>query len=847
MKRTKTKSLNVWTAMALFAATTMMTVFTACAEKDLPGPSPQTLIKQDLIGTWYGSYAQQEMLTKYGVKHHIVKAEQVLTFNADGTGICSKILSNAANEPISLFGGSKNTLNGRFHYTVGKDSVITITRDGDGDASNPKTWKLRFGTEGLTGTDGTTPYELRSADEEWQTYIARQEERFSKTSGKFTAESNPSFLTDWQNCDTVYLEGIAHSQYTPWYGPSNSDIGDQVRFDVQKEAGWEMAFCQLNDNNNKNARMFGLYNRYTGILRVFSYVLDPGRQGYGLEMGYKFMADGLENVPRYALYNSMEYSIPVCHAYNDDNTFNKNVTLITDKTSYKPFETMISAYTRHTEAIGVSAGWHCTDFDFSGFTEKGIDWAGPNPEKNQNTVLTIQPYSQDKSEVLLTGRIVGDIKGTFEDPVIEQKVTGTTLSTITQLIGTLSSAYSGLFSTLGTGYGLQNTTTSLRHNPNFVGPDGVLGINTVGWLSVGGLIASGVGTVVKIVDQFAGKPDVEEIRTPGKINMTIDAKVDLSGTISSWKSIDDAGVRITPSLLKQSQAAKQNGDTTMWFGSGCIGLAEDPVIYISQEDLLSSSYSIAITKNGDNYTAPSFPNDSVRLVAFLDPRTVKVCLNPDVYHGIDSVHVLINYGVNTNRSLGNTECYRQMLKLGERPTFSLLPKNGGNKLTTLTIPRLHVMTKSDVIKNDFYTGNELDSVKLDHPSGSVLPLYGRFETFGKKRFVMDPQVFVPFDPNTENTTVYGVTIPDFVVTVTVAFRCLEVPDGVFFSQAYIPKFELIGHDDIATFYDGLKDYSDKSLNNQSVGTVFNATNIKVYDHSGEAFLGKTLNILKKCK
>ena len=840
---------SVWAAAVLLAATTMMTVFTACAEKDLPGPSPQSQMKQELVGTWFGTYPQQEMLTKYGLKHHIVKAEQALTFNADGTGTCSKILTNAANEPITLFGGSKNTRNGRFHYTVGNDSVITITRDGDGDASNPKTWKLRFGIEGLTGTDGITPYELRSADEKWQAYIASQEELFNKTSGKFSAESNPSFLTDWQNCEDVYLEGIAERQYTPWAGFSYSDIGDHVRFDVQKEAGWEMAFCQLNDPQNKNARLFGLYNRYTGILRVFSYVLDPGQQGYGREMGYKFMTDGTNNLPRYSFYNSMEYAIPICHDYNNANTFDKGVILKTGETPYKPFEVMISAYTTHTKPTGVTAGWHCTDYDFSGFTERCINWAGDNPEeikKDKRTLLTITPYTTDEEEVLLTGSILGNLKGEFTDPEVHKEVTGTTLSTITQLVGTLAGGYSGLFSALGSGYGMQNACKNLRGVPG----QGAIGAQLIGGLSIGALVASGVGTIVKIVDQFAGKPTEKVTVTPGKIDMAINAKVDLSGTISRWNSINDAGLRITPELLSTTKPSKNEIDS-MWFGSGCFGLAEDPVIYISKEDLLTVKDRINITKKGGSIESALFRNDSVRLVSFLDPRSVKVCLNTDLYHGIDSVHVLINYGVDLNRPVGNTDCYRQMLKLDERPTFSIMPTKGGDQLSFMTTPKLHVMRKAEVLKNDFYTENAPDSVKLDHQlytaHNDSLPIYGRVHRVADKRIVMDPQVFVPFRHEENSSTVYDAIAPDFLVTVTVAFRCEEVPDGVFFSQVYIPKIELIGHNDLATFYDELKKYSDKSLNNQAVGTVFNASNIKVYDHSGEAFLGKTLNILNKCK
>lgn len=856
MKTIKLVNRSAWAAAALFVATTVLTGLTACAEKDVPAVTPDKQIAQDLVGIWQGKNFIEEAIVLNGIKHRLVMAVQVMDFNDDGTGTYFKLGCNAAGEPITLSGGAKKGQKGHFHYTVGKDSVITIIlHDSDGDTSTPKTWQLRFGTDGLNGTDGGNPYTLQKADADWQAYVTHQEKKFLKNySSIFTADATvPSFLNDWQHCDTVYVEGLPVAQYTPWSGFVYCDIGDAIRFDVQKEAGWEMAFCQLNDKNSKNCRMFGLYNRYTGILRVFNYVLEPGGQHYGNEMGFKFMTDDQSDLPRYPFYNSMEYAIPVCHDYNDKNTFNKTVTLYTDMTPYKPFEVMVSAYTTHTNATGVTTGWHCTDFNFSGYTESGINWAGPNADEDRRTLLNITPYSSDQQSILLTGTILGNLSGSFTDPEIQKEITGTTLSTITQILGTVSSGYSGIFGMLNQSYGMVSNADKLR---NDYGP--ILSSNAIGRLFIGGVALNGAATVMNIINQFAGKPTEKVTVTPGKIDMTINAKIDLTGTVSGWNSINDAGARITPQLVDATQARKEGADS-MWIGSGCFGIAEDPVIYVSKEDLLSVSNNINITRNGDHYEAPSFPNDSVRLVSFLDPRTIKVCLNTDVYHDIDSVHMMINYGVNTNRPVGNSDTYRRMLMLDERPTFSIMPTQGGNQLSILTTPTLHVMKNDAVIRNDFYTENAPDSVSLalqpmavqnQKDSIGYVPFYGRVERFADKCIVMDPQVFIPYElkqQDKETSAVYDVVIPDFVVTVTVAFKCREVPDGVFFSQAYIPKIELIGHSDLATFYNELKKYSDICAKNGPVGTLVNNTEINVYNSSGEIMLTKTLNILNKCK
>lgn len=819
-------------AAVAFLVATLSAGVISCKDED--GADPNSRLAAGLVGTWFGSYSQTGTLTTdNGQEASYIKAVQALTFNSDGTGTCWKFLCDIMGQPVSLYGGAGDALNGRFHYTVGKDSVITITRDGDGNGGNPKTWQLSVGTQALTGADGSAGYQLLAADSDWRDYIASMEADFR--SGSNANDDEPNFLTDWQNVKTVRIEGLADKQYTPWAGSGDSDISDEIRFDVQKEAGWEMAFCALNDPSSKNTRFFALYNRFTGTLRVFNYILNPGSQGYGKEMGYMFHADGDVRMPRYPFYNSMEYAIPICHNYADDNTFDRTVILSTNGSSYRPFETMSSAYTRNTEAIGVSAGWHCTDFDFSGYHGNGVHWT--EHALAEGTLLSVRPYSQDESKVLLTGSIIGTLDGEFHDPSYKTKSTGNpTLSAISGVVSTLAGTASTGFNSFNQAYSMHTATSKLLQE----NAAGVLSSQAINTLFCGAGVLQIAACGLKIADQFVGGGKETVEASPGTINMTFDAKVDLSGTIKSWKTVDDAGVRVTPNLLK----ASNEGSESVWMGTGCYGLAEDPVICISKEDLLTVSNSIAISKNGENYTAPSFAKDSVRLLSFLDPRTVKLCLNTDVYHDISDVNVVINYGINANRPVGNTDCYRQMLKLDARPTFTIMPTSG-NKLTVTTTPRLHVMKKLSVIKNDFYAVNYLDSVKLDYQKGSVLPLYGHFESFCGKRFVMDPQVFIPFDP--ESTTVYPVEIPDFVVSVSVSFKCKECPDGVIFSKLYIPKVKLIGHKDLATYYNDLKDYSDKCINNQPIGTLYNNNAINVYSKCGDMMLAKTLDILNKCK
>lgn len=836
-----------WAAMALFAATTVLTGLTACAEKDLPAVvTPESQMKQDLVGSWIAEYSQKGMVTvAAGRQRYGINAVQTLTFNADGTGTCKKFICDAGGEAFSCFGGTGNPANGRFHYTVGKDSVITITRDGDGDASNPKTWKLTFGANGLKGTDGTSDYEMVSVTEGWKNYIARLEGEYLKRyrTGFQANMTDTTFLTHWEDYDTIDICGLKDigPQYLPWAGTSNNDIPDEIRFDIQKSAGWEMAFCVLNDNNATDTRFFGLYNRFTGTLRVFHYVYKPGNQNYGNEVGYTFMADGNETRPRYPFYNSMEYAIPVCHNYNDNNiTFNRKATVISPTNiEHRAFESMYTAFTRATKPQSTMAGWHCVDYDMSGYVPEGVNWTQGQGNNNQENILSITPYSTQEAQVLLTGSIVGDIKGDFKDPEYTQHTSGSaTFSKIAKTVSAFTSTGSGILGNVAGAWATCNQAATFNANENM--PNEAAGPKAIQWFyGIAGTF-TGISGILNMIDVWAGEHvDSVTLKNPGTISMNLDARVDLSGTISKWNTVSDAGVRITPKLLQETK----NYTKTQWFGSGCIGLAEDPVVYVSEEDLLSISPNIMISKNGNNYTAPSFRKDSVRLVSFLDPRTVKVCINTDVYHNIDSLQLIINYGVNINRPVGNTDDYRAMLMLDQRPTFSIMPTSG-SKLTTATIPKLTVMSKSSVIKNDLYTQLFPDSVKYDYQGG--IPMYGHYDRGFGKQYVTDPQVFIPFDPTENSYKVYPVTIPDFVVSVSVLFKCDECPKGVGFNQIYVPKVKLIKHADLAGFYKDLKEYSDKSEKMQPVGTLYNDDHIVVYHNLGRNMLAKTLDVLEAC-
>ena len=339
---------------------------------------------------------------------------------------------------------------------------------------------------------------------------------------------------------------------------------------------------------------------------------------------------------------------------------------------------------------------------------------------------------------------------------------------------------------------------------------------------------------------------------PGKIELGIDADINLSGVISAYTANNEAAIKLTPELMNDGNA---NGN----LGAGVWGLAEDPVIYVSKEDLLANVDHMNINYNGSTYGNSEFYDYDVRLVSFFDPRTVKVNLNTSLYHNIHDVVVTTNYGIYTDRKVGYTKDYRDFMMFENYPTFSLTAgKTGLSRLHKKTIPHIHEVDMNDLVVSDFeLPGNKKNNAAVNYSEaygpteavdvcqyitlpGSNIAVYGRkFNALGKE-MVMMPQVFVPC---TKDGKIEMPQMPDFLVTVNVTFLCNE--GAMQYSKTFIPKVKLIGHNELADFYLGLKQYSDLCKDGFPVGTLANHSGIRVYDRHSDLFLTRTLKMIEQ--
>ena len=637
------------------------------------------------------------------------------------------------------------------------------------------------------------------------------------------------FMYDWENCQTVKIAGIQDEVNCPWYGASAQNIPDYVRFDIKKENGWEMAFCELNDPNAMRTRMFGLYNKYTGILRIFHYIDNP--TGYGSELVYLVSANESVDNNKYPLYHSMEFAVPANHQYGK--TLVPKTKMSVGKCQQEVFTSYVAPYAKK-DTRGVTVNWHCFDLDLSCYTTIGTDWREGMAQQGH---LTIFPVTSTTSNVTLTGSLIGSMSGTFTDYEVIETGGGNSMSGVCSTLNTISSLLGGSVSS-------SNIMFNMMNNKNI--PSGIS--SAVPYLSVASM---GLNITSAILGWAGGESPVTRDTIPGKIDLGLNASINLQGVISGYTSHAMGGLSITPELLAAGNA---DGNT----GKGVWGLAADPVVYVSKEDLLSSVDHFNLVADGSNYTNSEFYDYDVRLVSFFDPSSVQVNLNTDLFHNIKDLVVTTNYGVYTNYNMGHSDSYRKFLKLDDRQTINI----GGGKtsgvvrLSSNSTPRIHQVDINDLIVD----GYELAGDKTSMPSseetemgeqdictylqlpGSNVNVYGRHISLVGKEMVMMPQVFVPFE---KGGAIYDPVVPDFLVTVTITFKCDE--GCMQYSKTFVPEIRLIGHDDLGTKYDQLKAYSDLCGQEQPVGKLDNNSSVSVYDKHSDLFLRRTLKMLEKVK
>ncbi len=863
-----------------------MTLVTACSDKNTDGDNGSSWdaakIAGDVTGTWWGEYGNRKAVTfDNGKTMRGVKSIQGFEFNSDGTGTCYNFLTNTVTEPLELFGGSMDAKNGAFTWTSNADSTITITRTGDGDAENPKTWMAALTKDGLKVNYGTKEFSMDTAQDFQEELLSEWEQKLRKGSNSEIADS--SFLVNWWNHKTVTLSGSAGTVYTPWGDYSGVaqqfDIPSNIRYYNSDENGWKMCFAYLNSPYDKFTHYFALYNPKTAVLRLFFWAEDATE--YGNEVIFDLIASNDDNL-RYPLYHAMQFGIPANHSIKGK-TLRKSANLSSASTTKTgAWEWYNSPYSTKSENNKVSAGWHVVDYDLSAYVPSETQWLD-GIEEDYLPFFTIDVLGKETSSVTLTGQLTGSISGTMETykTEVESSSSNAAMSTASNILSGLGSCASsagmaGMMTKMlnppagggGGGGGNAGGGNQGHPAPRRVSASGII-YPGLSWLGVGCSLVS------NILEWANGTTYTTKVDTiPSKIDLDLDASIDLTGSIETWKSNNAAGIDITKGLL-------EDANDSIILGQGLWSLAQDPVMYIDEEDILSSSTQFTLKKASSGYTNSSFAEDSVRLVCWLDPNSIKVNINTEVYHNIDSLQVNMGYAVTYNRDLGYTDCYRNLMYLDDRPSFGFYDgvatddkirfnttgsltdaeKNAGYKLAKQRIIKIDPQEMANWYDEDFwkqktdneYCENSFELIEQDTDDNGTIRYVGPTYSICGTDKVVFPQVFVPYDMTDDDdddddattSKIYNGLSPDFFVWVNVAFKCDE--GTMEFNKQFIPIVKLIDHNTTVSKYEELVSFMNKAEANKPVGTLANDASFDVYAPYANKGYAPFMKMLEKVK
>ena len=248
-----------------------------------------------------------------------------------------------------------------------------------------------------------------------------------------------NFLEEWEDMQFLYINDdgkLGTKIDAPWNKAAASTLmPDNIRFDIKKSNGWEVAFSLLNQDGRPDMNYFGLYNKYTGVLRFFYYYnKEVAASANDFAFDVILGSDG-NNAKAY--FASMNYGIPMDANINE-------VNLLGAGNMNKTFHFLTTPYSG-IDRRTMMQGWYAFDIDMSAYTGKSFCTDGSS--------IQISFKANNTTNVSLGTDIIGKICGDMNATIDRAQLTAS------------SGGVGGIVSSiLGFGAGLGDTTASSLRN-----------------------------------------------------------------------------------------------------------------------------------------------------------------------------------------------------------------------------------------------------------------------------------------------------------------------------------------------------------------------------------------------
>lgn len=405
--------------------------------------------------------------------------------------------------------------------------------------------------------------------------------------------------------NTTYLNGaiqeVSRPIPTPWAHSTLSNLPSVVYENdvLSVENGWVMALNMFEverDGAPESQPYFVLYNKYSGVARVFYYQMErPLTAG---EFSFLLTPLDGQDAPKY-LYHNLQFGIPDSHGELLTADFIQHVT------PYQNIRTL-------------SQGWTAFDIDMSCYSVSGRNGfrGGARMNLNGSTVTSL--------DIQLEGGMKGTSGGDIEMTSTSSMCSVNGMNCLDQM-----NSATGRFGDILSAFSSGNYLKGLA----------------LGGMSLFNFAKAQTGNAK---DEYTGTG-----KSSGSINMNFSGTLELGGKITGNIS----------SVIEPLEVSYQAFSKTDVFGTGVWSLQSDPIVYVLEGHLLGDTEELACTVDKEGYV---YGNDdpaslNLRMVNYLDPESVKVNINPNIFKEVKQVEVFFTYGVYPNLPHGHTATYRERL------------------------------------------------------------------------------------------------------------------------------------------------------------------------------------------
>ena len=701
--------------------------------------------------------------------------------------------------------------------------------------------------------------------------------------GMFSAykSMNEEFEKDWASGRTIKLvisnvdingrpEIVTEEVALPWaydlvpasYLPKGDghDESMETYKMVSNKGDWSLVFNLTGINNLPDYNYFGLYNRYTGVLRIFYYFtkdLVPENTTNDHLWSFSLNADLAEHA-------ASQFALPRQERATADYLTMASRPFLTTPTtdSFNP----LTDSGRTVPAVG----WWAFDVDLSVYREHDFF------QKNLLNAMTLQLCTFNQQNVMLNsilqGSITGNMTGKMNLDLIAPVRTQTWAKIVSPIMSGIGNCATNayLLQSIGSPAPIgggdvpvvpevnQEVPAAQAHSTASYGRPKLTSATVA-------IVSLVVGTLFQVAGKMIDNLATEQVHDEkfGQLNATIN--LDLNAAMNTVGTVGGATTnKVPPASIAMEYIKKTNPDGTPTnLGKGIWNLEYHPVVYVVKDAYWSENHFHVISNQkeypyGDTDVYSYYLGDTkatrpgLRLITFFDPTSVRgVAFNNDLFdEEFDQLRVYLSYGVYPGSKPGYTDAFRKAAGLDYPHCWRLSEQDKFDSAKELKlIKKVHTddLFKTteiiDFIKDE--AGYRLSNQKLrnDHVGlerryyGASLfyenPYASEFDV-DKVQYVYDPQVYVPFDESSRR--LYDPQVPDFVVTSSIYAYGKDTKDEgsatLTNTLRFLPEIRLVSYTELPAIYAEIQERLQHMGGNEKATVVWMDIENMV-DHIGE--------------